>query len=525
MSIRRVGSPAVFPLFPQQALPEGFLHENGTYLCELEAGVGNSAELELAFNGVLADHLLIGGKHIYRFTPGFYAGEVSIAVFASTKLLGVTDQTISPAHAKLTRQDYAQLLEELAAATLALFRMSGVTVPAPGAASAPSSTLVTLELVRANFDRWYRSVSRIADQPLRALGTVNERVDVLRARRIVDRSFAQAFRRGEVRPASIWEAKAAPGLVQALRGQWVPEISQQRRQEHASLFENRAIVGFCRWLLTLFAKAHLALESDSDLSSSVWRSRMSRWRAQVLALLQRDVFRDLSPEPHLRSTSAFRMHPEYSSAFDAMMRIRGGLGAGSHLIPAIPIDRTFQLYELWCYVRLLEAVGRKYPSSIPDIRQLLLGLESPDKLGAVLAQGEPSRIQLTSELTMTYQRRFTSVADPEGCRTLLIEAVPDVVLSKRLSGGEASAIVILDPKYRSGPALMEGVRDLHVYRDSILNSGSTRLTAAAAVLAPRPSLSDGLPLRTDRPTVVRAWPGGPQNQFDDILGASEEALA
>ena len=51
-------------------------------------------------------------------------------------------------------------------------------------------------------------------------------------------------------------------------------------------------------------------------------------------------------------------------------------------------------------------------------------------------------------------------------------------------------LVIFDPKYRAGASLLDGLRDMHVYRDAILNHSGARLVKAAVALAPRPR---GLP--------------------------------
>jgi hypothetical protein len=193
-----------------------------------------------------------------------------------------------------------------------------------------------------------------------------------------------------------------------------------------------------------------------------------------------------------------------------------------NLVPAVPIDRTYALYELWCYIKLLHACGELFPDAVSDIRNLLMGLEGPDLLGVRLAQGQSSRIQLRTNLSLTYQRRFCSIPDAEGGKTTLIEAVPDVTLAKTDPTGQLTGAVLFDPKYRVGQSLLDGVRDLHVYRDAI-ESGDARIVRGAAAISPRPGqLADPVQIRPDRPSIVRAAPE--EHDFKKLLQVSELAL-
>ena len=63
------------------------------------------------------------------------------------------------------------------------------------------------------------------------------------------------------------------------------------------------------------------------------------------------------------------------------------------------------------------------------------------------------------------------------------------------------SVVIFDPKYRAGASLLDGLRDMHVYRDAIVDSDGARLVRAVApVAAPRRTKAAALPL-----SAAEAW--------------------
>jgi hypothetical protein len=194
--------------------------------------------------------------------------------------------------------------------------------------------------------------------------------------------------------------------------------------------------------------------------------------------------------------------------------------------PSLPLDRTYELYELWCYVGILAAVAERFPASRPQVAELLKGCPTASGLGIVLAAGKSSEIPLGAGMRISYQRRFGSKPSPDGARTLLLEVIPDVTIS-RVEDGKCVGLVVLDPKYRANQSLLDGLRDMHVYRDAIVGSDGLRLIKAAAALAPRPG---GLPeateeLPSDRPGILALRPGERKTTFERLLDLSLKALS
>lgn len=106
-----------------------------------------------------------------------------------------------------------------------------------------------------------------------------------------------------------------------------------------------------RWIRSVIADLTERLSDGSMVelpagTEAVWAARVARWRTRIGGLERRSIFTDLQPEHSLRATSVFRMHPDYAAAFSAMTRMRAGLGAAGLARPNVPVDRTYQLYEL-----------------------------------------------------------------------------------------------------------------------------------------------------------------------------------
>lgn len=100
-------------------------------------------------------------------------------------------------------------------------------------------------------------------------------------------------------------------------------------------------------------------------------------------------------------------------------------------------------------------------------------------------------------------------------------------MSAHTPEGKCTGVVIFDPKYRAGSSLANGLRDLHVYRDALLDDAGSRVVKGAVALAPRntafPEMAGTIP--QDRPTVLTARPGHDTEVFVRLLEAAERALS
>src|ERR1017187_288293 len=393
---------------PVSGVPRGYLTENVAYEIQPSFGGPIPTDLEGTLNDIPADKIIRRGRVVFPFVIDFYAGDLRISLVCDGRILASTDLEVDPDIFKLTRDEYASMVADIARSTLALYRLGQLTIPALADIATVRQDVVTLELVRTNFDAFEHAASRVADQPVRALRAARVATDLLRARNIDDQAIGSALRSGRWRKATASEARAAPRLVGALGGRWISEVMEDRREDRLDLYENRALLGFIKWLDGTLARIADRLSAGDvaihPTSAVIWSDRLVRWRTRLASLARRGIFSGLTPIAALHATSVFRLHPSYASVFSAMIRMRLGLGISSRVTPSVPVDRTYVLYEIWCYIGLLHAAAEAFPACRPTVAKLLRGCRTPNGLGTALAQGELAGVRLNDVLTLTYQR-------------------------------------------------------------------------------------------------------------------------
>lgn len=209
--IRLSGESKTYELYPVARIPEGFFREQGKYEFAVEIGEAiRSSVVELAVNDVLCDRRLSCGEAVFVYEPKFYAGDIRIALLVNGRVQSTFETVVDPNLSKLTRDEYASMVSEVASATLAIFRFGGVTIPASAGTVGQRPDIVALELVRSNIEPFERALSRIADRPNRALRSSSVRSHLLLARNVDDQAISGAFSRGKVRAAAAEEKRAFP---------------------------------------------------------------------------------------------------------------------------------------------------------------------------------------------------------------------------------------------------------------------------------------------------------------------------
>jgi hypothetical protein len=182
---------------------------------------------------------------------------------------------------------------------------------------------------------------------------------------------------------------------------------------------------------------------------------------------------------------------------------------------------------MWGYIGILHAAAAKFPACKADVAKLLRGCKDPSQLGTTLARGDETRLALDNKLRLTYQQRITPLLSSIGLMTPVVEAIPDVCVLQLDDAGQCERLVVLDPKYRAGASLLEGIRDLHVYRDAIVSAAGERRVVGSVALAPRPPapLTTPAKIPSDRPAAYMLCPPANMDNFVRLLASAMEPLA
>lgn len=513
---------ALVDVYPRNALTPDIIRENRRYYFDVRIDdVEIPWHWDVRVGSMPMPRHIIRGQTYFILDLGFYAGSLAFKVMTKGKVVASANVVVSPALTKLTVEQYSAMLEDLTDWTRAIYRLVGATIPA-SVAVGESNRLVTFNLISCYIDLLDTAVDRIADRPVNRYSSEHEDVSLFQARRVTNASLMKALRSPRVRRATSAEIAAAPALVAALGGHLAERIQQRRQSSHSSIYEHRALLGFLNWLDGVCNRLTIALVAEGR-NRNMLLSDITLWRAKIEKMRRRDVFHGIEPDRSLRPTNIFTMKPSYRSAFSIAMKLRQGLGENG-LQVSLPIAETPLLYEMWCLGGFLMAVADNFPASHDAIRAGLKGLQSNGGFGWVLPQDAGWTIPLGDDIVLNYQLRLGPETGQYGLCTTVVGAIPDISLLALDDAQEAKSMVILDPKYRTGQSLQDGIRSLHFYRDAIVSSQGRKPVIGAAAIHPDPSFPLGAAiLQSDRPTTVMIRPGA-QRMFNEMLRASLNAL-
>lgn len=366
------------------------------------------------------------------------------------------------------RTDYASLRDEVAAMTRSLAmtvqaRTFGAAAPAP---SADPTLAEWIALLKGYFEQFVRTANTVIVNPHSTLQTALHSVEAARARRVDERALERRLRRPLARSGGV----SASGIQMPRR---VPEV---RRKTTFDNPENR----YFKLLLleTLRRLQEIAVTRDTgdeDADRSAEQRFFEALRPEATAMIRR--IQGLLHAPFLQGVQAelpksvfspvLYRHPAYSAFVQTARLLNSSLSLQGGALQ-IGIKNIAQLYEYWCFLRLV----RLFKESFQLEQQSLVQLRHL-KLVIVLAKGKEAAVLFTEvasgkKLCLLYDRMFKGL--PTGSQR------PDNVI--QLASEER--LYILDAKYRLafdadyvrqfggvGPTV-DDINVMHRYRDAIV---------------------------------------------------------
>lgn len=204
--------------------------------------------------------------------------------------------------------------------------------------------------------------------------------------------------------------------------------------------------------------------------------------ARLRKLLRRAPFHEIVAEPPGPGAMlALADHPSYSRVHRLLHRL---LDPGVRLTHdgdlQASLRHTWELFELVVLYRLARALrSRLGPAWTWTDRSLSTGsaLSGPRNGLVCSATGPDGRV-----LELRYQQTFHSwPSEDREFQSISGERIPDYLLLLK-SGDARPTWIVLDAKYRSSrEAVIEGLRDLHVYRDALRWCGTPPLAGFIVV--------------------------------------------
>lgn len=459
-------------LWPKcEHIPAGAIRENQSYTFEL-TGISDPDVCELTISDQRLEPLRsIGGTTArWRWVQGFHAGTAEAELSTSKSQRHAIELIFDADQRKLTRSDFDTMVREILDDTYAVFSLSGFRKGiAKGSAGTPPP-IARLEYLRSRIDEINSALDAISARPQRSLHSVAKSVPYYKAQKATAPEIQRSLRTGEVR-----HENAGPKRIPALlRGVLPARIQTTSKEQTFDTPEHRMIKSrLLTWSHYLYAVAGQIERSirnkDRELynGAKAWADRCYRLSSALNNRTRSHPF-DTIPtcDERLRLTATFRNVDGYRKFYRLAAEIEAALASVFGDFLQMPLARTFDLYETWCYLRLVRAAAVEFGIK-PEGAASLFQATAADR---ILVSIRRSCVVFSSGEKLYFQREFAEfwkAADGVGSYSRLM--VPDIALEiADKDNPQLRTLIVLDSKYRIETSLNDAVASIHTYRDAIV---------------------------------------------------------
>ncbi|WP_409020534.1 DUF2357 domain-containing protein [Brevundimonas vesicularis] len=486
LAIRDEASGAVWPVWPEAGAGP-VLQETGRYVFEL-SDCPDAQDADLLIDGAALEALRskTPGMARWRWTPGFHAGSVE----AELRLPGRAGRRIEivtdPDLRKLTRSDFDIMVREILEDTFALFSLSSFRIGVGRGTGARPPAIARLEFLRSRVEELEKVLADISRRPRRVLQAEDHILPYHQARGASGPEILKSLHTGRV----LRETAGPSRLPAPLKGFLPARVRMRRRRSSMDISEHRQMAACLRsWASWLSAAANqlakAARPQDPEDQAGRWASRCRGLARRLNVLTTAEPFRDAGAAPaSLTLSPVFRNDPAYSRFFRLWQDMNLGITSVFGDFLNLPLARTYELYELWCFLRLLRASAGVFGDDALDLASLFVA----DAAGGVTLASGAVTLPVGEGWSLCFQRRYREFwIEPDGQGSYSRIMTPDIVLVRpAAAGGPAGRLIVLDAKYRIEDGLNDAISSIHTYRDALVQGvdGAESAVTAAYLLAP-----------------------------------------
>ena len=464
----------------------GVIQETKEYIFELQGCVSSQASLSIDDEELEALRSPSASVARWRWSPGFYAGEIDLQVSPDTNASSEVRVIGDPALYKLTRHDFDTMVKDILEDTAALFALSGFRTSVKRGLGDRVPAIARLEFLRSRFSQLDRVIREINERPVRTLRQGMDIVPYWKSQGATTREVGASFR---CAPHVI----LPDHLAKRLKHKYFPRnIRRDEKQIVLDIPEHRAIMGVLQswrsWLAAIGERLHRERGEDAQMQGS-----LSRWgkRCRILSngidrLLQLPLFDQIIPSSGpLSASPVFRNVRGYQQFLQLHREITLGLADVRGEFLRLPLARTYQLYEMWCFLRIAQACVDAGTAEKGDVAKLFD--ENEAKLGIASLKGG-AVILFSDSISIGFQREYEEYwLAKDGAGSFSRRMKPDVSVSVTKSS-KAVKLILLDAKYRVDEQLNNALASLHMYRDALVKAlgedERVPLVHAAYILTP-----------------------------------------
>lgn len=473
-----------------EAMPSGLIEEAREHLFVL-TGAEGASQADLLIDELPLEALRAPEPDAarWRWETGFHAGVVDCCLKLDGKSFAF-EITTDPEVRKLSREAFDVMVSEVLEDTFALFALSSFRKAVARGDGRKLPPVARLEFLRSRMGHLVQTVRAIDARPRRVLKAEDELTPFWRAGRATPPEVLKSFRSGRL----VAEAGVSR-LPAAMRGHLPATIRRSVRRSSLDIPAHRQIKAslevWARWLEGVASDFGKRTPEDPEDGRLVrlWARRTRRMSRELRDLLALPFLSDVGAgAPRPDAAPIWRGEPQYRR-FAALHRdFSRGIADVFGDFLQMPLARTFDLYELWSYLRLARAAVVKYGADEVDFSGLFEAGQ-----GITLAAGEAVVRLPSAGIALCFQRTYREYwREKDGRGSFSREMRPDVAI-EALDG--AGRLIVLDAKYRIGAGLNDALASAHMYRDALVvadGAGEVRqLVSGAYLLSPASPTVEG----------------------------------
>jgi len=474
----------------QDAIPDGTIREASSYIFELRDS-DNALTADLLVDDTAIEALRSREPRTarWRWTPGFHAGSVEIALRLPSIGVYRVEITTDPDLRKLTRNDFDNMVREVLEDTFALFSLSSFRKGIAQQAGNKPPPLARLEFLRSRVEEITQTITAINRSPRHALRAEHVTLPSHRAARATGPEIVKSFRTGLIRT----ETSQVSRLPASLGGRLPAQITIRQRRNSVDIPEHRQIKACLRswasWLLgvsDVLAKTGRKEDTEMFTTAESWAVRIRHTSRRLQDAASSGIMTEVSDSPAILQTSSlFRNDPIYQRFYRLWQDMNLGLAALFGDFLKMPLAKTYELYELWCFLRLLRTAVQEYGPAGTDLSNLFIA----DASGGVTISAGSITVPVSSDKVLCFQRQYREYwIEPNGEGSFSRVMIPDLVLAGTGFNSPTRQVIVLDAKYRINDGLNDALNSIHTYRDALVQEAEggniEGIVTAAYLLTP-----------------------------------------
>lgn len=452
---------ASFTVRPGPGLASGFL-ELGLYRLAFEHG----SHCELVLDDVALPCKREATRHEWEWQPGFYAGTVVAELFDGDGVrLCAYRLDVAPEPDKLGQPVFQAMVDELLAVDPQLLYGAETAQHAIGADGDIANVHLEYARLKLFGPQLLQALRQVCSHPLTRLCSERSRQPAHRVRRF-DHQTVRTIATDPLLLATLRDGEYAGASLDRMLFDVAISRDELDTPAHRTLLS--ILMSVIRRIRSV--RDALILLAAADRPEQVRTAMTPRLAVRVKLLDELEValhkvckappFSEVSRrEVSAAGLNVIAGHPSYARAYRGGWQIlRPGID-GHDADEMLPVSPTWEIYERWCFLRVVEALRQVFPALAWSRHY------AGSKADRVYVEGSADGVSVRAQL----QARFAAMdnrARDARFYSISAERQPDIVVTCTTS--DTRRFFVFDAKYSvSRDRVLKAMQSAHIYRDSL----------------------------------------------------------